>query len=121
MSVTLKRRKIENNQVKFKLGDKVRIGTNKGVFTKGHLPNWSTEIFTVVKINKTLPVTYALEDYLHKPIAGCFYQEQIHKTNHPDDYQVEKFIRRKGNRVFVKLLGFDSSHNSWINTSVFKK
>jgi len=119
--VTLKQRKIENKKGKFKIGDKVRISLQRAVFTKGYLPNWSTEIFTVVKINKTSPLTYQLEDYTGKLIAGCFYQEELHKTNFPDDFLIEKIVCKKGSRVLVKWLGFDSSHNSWINTDDLKK
>ncbi|KAE9522111.1 hypothetical protein AGLY_017499 [Aphis glycines] len=68
--VTLKQRTIVNRKVKFHVGDKVRISTQKGVFTKGFLPNWSTEIFTIVKINKTEPPTYQLHDYHDEPIAA---------------------------------------------------
>lgn len=117
-SVTLKlwrrRGDTSSRSKKIKLGDKVRISTYKGVFTKGYLPNWSTEIFTVVKINKTVPLTYLLEDYAGKPIAGCFYTEEIRKTRYPDDYLIEKIIRKKRGEVYVKWLGFDNSHNSWI-------
>lgn len=120
--VTFKRRTmIKNRPIKFNLGDKVRISTQKAVFTKGYLPNWSTEIFTIVKINKTKPPTFVLKDYSGQPIAGCFYSEEICKTNHSDVYLVEKILRRKGNRVFVKWLGFDKSHNSWINSGDIKK
>lgn len=120
-SVNLNQRKITNKKIKFEIGNKVRISTQKGVFTKGYLPNWSTEIFTIVKINKTLPPTFQLQDYTGKPIAGCFYTEEISKTYYPDDYLVEKIIRQKGNKIFVKWLGFDSSHNSWINKNNLKK
>ncbi|KAE9521714.1 hypothetical protein AGLY_017884, partial [Aphis glycines] len=72
-SVVLRQHKINNEKIKFNVGDNVRISTQKGVFTKGYLPNWSTEIFKINKINKTLPVTYQLQDYMGKPIAGCFY------------------------------------------------
>ena len=37
-----------------------------------------------------------------------------HSVANPDVYLVEKIIRRKGNQVYVKWLGFDSSRNSWI-------
>jgi len=115
-SVTLKQREINNEKIKFKVGDNVRISTQKGVFTKGYLPNWSTEIFEIIKINKTLPVTYQLQDYTGKPIAGCFYSAEIHKTDHPNEYLIEKIIRKKQNQMLVKWLGFDNTHNSWINT-----
>lgn len=113
--VVLKKRKTVNKKVKFNVGDKVRISTKKGVFTKGYLPNWSMEVFTVIKINKTSPPTYILEDYTGKPIAGCFYSEEISKTSHPDKYLIKKIIRRRGSRVYVNWLGFDSTHDSWVN------
>lgn len=114
-AVVLKQRDIPDKRIAFKIGDKVRVSTQKGVFTKGYLPNWSAEIFTVVKRNKTRPPTYNLNDYTGKPIAGCFYPEEISKTLYPNDYLIEKIIRRKGDRLLVKWLGFDHTHNSWIN------
>jgi len=120
-SVEIMQRKIIKRKNKFNIGDNVRISTYKGVFTKGYLPSWSTEIFKIVKINETLPTTYQLQDYTGKPIAGCFYSEEILKTNYPNDYLVEKIIRKKGKQIFVKWLGFDNTHNSWINTSDIRK
>jgi len=120
-SVKIKHREINNAKIKFKVGDNVRISTQKGVFTKGYLPNWSTEIFEIIKINKTLPVTYQLQDYMGKPIAGCFYSEEIFKTYFPNEYLIEKIIRKKGDQMYVKWLGFDNTHNSWINTRDVKK
>lgn len=104
-------------KIKFSVGDKVRISVYKGVFTKGYLPNWSTEIFTIIKVNKTTPCTFILQDYTGDSIAGGFYAEEIRKTQLPDDYLVEKIIRTKGQRVFVRWLGFTDEHNSWVNKS----
>ncbi|XP_060881579.1 uncharacterized protein LOC132953048 [Metopolophium dirhodum] len=98
-SVVIKQRKINNEKIKFKVGDKVRISTQKGVFTKGYLPNWSTEIFEIIKINKTLPATYQLQDYMSNPIAGCFYSSEISKTDFPNEYLIEKIIRKKGDQI----------------------
>jgi hypothetical protein len=94
-SVTIKHREIKNEKNKFKVGDNVRISTQKCVFTKGYLPNWSTEIFEIIKINRTFPVTYQLQDYTGKPIADCFYSAEIHKTEYPNEYMIEKIIRKK--------------------------
>lgn len=118
--VVFKQRDIIKKKIKFNIGDKVRISTQKGTFTKGYIPNWSTEIFTIVKINNTLPPTFNLQDYTGQLIAGCFYSEEICKTNYANDYLVEKIIRRKGNKSLVKWLGFDESHNSWVNTKDLK-
>jgi len=113
-SVKLKQRPIVNGKVK----NNVRVSKYKGVFTKGYLPSWSTEIFKITKINKTFPTTYQLKDYIINPILGCFYCEKIQRTNLSNGYLVEKIIRKKGKQMFVKWLGFDNTHNSWINTSV---
>lgn len=120
-SVTLKQRYIPARKKKFKIGDTVRISTHKGVFTKGYIPNWSSEIFTIVKINNTSPTTYRLQDYKGNIVAGCFYPEEINKTLYPNYYLIEKIVRRKGNLIFVKWLGFDNTHNSWVNTRDIKK
>lgn len=102
---------------KFKLGDHVRISKYKKVFDKGYLPNWTTEIFTIYKINETNPVTYLLKDYNNVEIAGAFYEPELQKVRHPDVYLVEKILKSSGNKVYVKWLGFDSTHNSWVNKS----
>lgn len=101
----------------FSVGDVVRISKHKGVFEKGHTPNWSHELFKIVKVQITNPVTYLLEDMSGDPILGCFYQYELQKAKHNDVYLVEKELRKKGNRVYVKWLGLDKTHNSWINKS----
>lgn len=99
---------------KLKVGDVVRISKAKQVFEKGYTPNWSTELFKIIKIQITNPVTYLLEDLQGRPIKGGFYEEEIQKTANPDVYLVEKILQRKGNKVKVRWLGFNSSHDSWI-------
>ncbi|KYN28550.1 hypothetical protein ALC57_02029 [Trachymyrmex cornetzi] len=100
---------------KFKLGNSVRVSKYKTVFEKDYTPNWITEVFTIIKVQRTNPVTYLLEDYCGKSVAGAFYEHELHRATHPDVYLVEKVLRRKGDKVYVKWLGFDGSHNSWIH------
>jgi hypothetical protein len=107
--------KIVNLTSKFHVGDHVRISKSRGVFDKKYMPNWSTEIFTIKKILLTNPNSYLLQDYQKQDIKGCFYQQQLQKVKYPDVYLVEKILRRKNDKVFVKWLGFDSTHNSWID------
>lgn len=107
----------KRGKVKFHLGDTVRISKIKGVFEKGYLPNWSTELFKIKKVCNTCPVTYELKDFHGKAIKGGFYNEEIQKTSYPDDYLVEKVIKKRGNRHYVKFLGFPSKDNAWINAS----
>ena len=100
---------------KFKKGDKVRISKYKHIFEKGYTPNWTTEVFTIEKVKTTYPYTYELKDYQDKPIAGGFYEYELQNATNPDVYLVEKVLKKRGNQLFVKRLGFDNSHNSWIN------
>ncbi|XP_015124739.1 uncharacterized protein LOC107046604 [Diachasma alloeum] len=112
--------KFLNNRVKeakFKINDKVRISKYKHVFEKGYTPNWTTKIFKIIRVRRTEPTTYKLIDYQDNPIEGSFYEEELSKVKHPDVYLIEKVIKKRGNKLYVKWLGFDDSHNSWINES----
>lgn len=100
---------------KFEVGCYVRISKYKNIFDKGYTPNWTTEIFKIIKVLYTNPFTYLLEDEKGNKIAGGFYELEIQKVKYPDAFLVEKFIRYKGDRVYVKWLGFDHTHNCWIN------
>lgn len=100
---------------KFKVGDIVRISKQKSEFAKGYTPNWSTELFKVYEIKISNPTVYYLEDMSGNKIAGTFYAEELQRTKLKDVYLVEKVLRKKGNQMFVKWLGLDKSHNSWIN------
>lgn len=109
--------KLVNVNHKFKVGDHVRISKVRGVFDKKYMPNWSTEIFIIRKVQLTNPVTYLLKDINNRDIQGGFYIEQLKKVKYPDVYLVEKVLKRRGNRLLIKWLGFSDKHNSWIDKS----
>ncbi|XP_020296289.1 uncharacterized protein LOC109861170 [Pseudomyrmex gracilis] len=100
---------------RFRVGDPVRVSNYKIVFAKGYTTNWTTAVFRVKKVQQTAPATYLPEDYRGEPIAGKFYEHELHAGKHPDVYLVEKVLRRRGNEVLIKWLGLNNSHNSWIN------
>lgn len=102
---------------KFKVGDKVRISKVKHIFEKGYTPNWTGEIFTIKEAFSTIPYTYKLQDYRGEVLEGRFYEEEILKTDYPTTYLVEKVLRRKGSKSYIKWLGFDSTQNSWESNS----
>lgn len=106
-----------SGMAKLKIGDFVRISKFKNIFDKGYEPNWSTEIFVISKVQHTNPVTYKLKDMQDTEISGGFYEHEVKKTKYPDIYLVEKILRRKGSQAYVKWLGLDSSHNSWVKKS----
>ncbi|KAK9744508.1 hypothetical protein QE152_g7667 [Popillia japonica] len=106
--------KIQGAQ-RFRVGDIVRLNKHKTIFEKGYLPNWTTELFKITKANITNAATYMLEDMQGKPILGSFYEQELQKAEHADVYLVEKVIKRKDDKHFVKWLGLPSTQNSWIS------
>lgn len=100
---------------KFRVGDTVRLSKYKHMFEKGYTPNWTAEVFKVKTVQFTNPITYKLVDLDGIDIEGAIYEEELQLTVQPDLYLVERIVRRRGNRVYVKWLGFDSSQNSWID------
>lgn len=102
-------------RAKFKIGDHVRISKYKHVFTKGYQPSWTTEVFRIHEVRSTKPVTYILEDERGEIIKGGFYEQELLKTRFKDVYLVEKVLRTKGDKSYVKWLGFPSSANSWVD------
>ena len=99
---------------KFKVGDHVRISKFKNVFAKGYTPNWSVENFIVKKIKNTVPWTYIINDLNGKEIVGRFSEKELQKTNRKE-CRIEKVIKRKGNKLYVKWKGYNNSFNSWID------
>ena len=99
---------------KFKVDDHVRISKFKNVFAKGYSPNWSEEIFVVKKIKNTVPWTYVISDLNGEEIVASFYEKELQKTNRKE-FRIEKVIKRKGNKLYVKWKGYNNSFNSWID------
>ena len=101
---------------KFKVGDGVRISKYKHIFSKGYTPSWSGEVFSIHEVKETKPVTYILKDSAGEIILGRFYEAELLRTKYKDIALVERVIRKKGERMFVKWLGYPESHSSWITT-----
>lgn len=107
-------RKLQRRRANFKVGDYVRLSKYRTVFEKGYTPNWTTEIFRVRKVQyNTDPITYLLNDYQNREIKGSVYAEELQLVKYPDVYLVEKIIRKRNGKVYVKWLGFGPEHNSW--------
>ena len=45
---------------------------------------------------------------------GSFYEKELQKTDRKE-CKIEKFIKKKGDKLYVKWKGYDNSFNSWIN------
>ena len=73
----------ETNQkdLKFKVGDNVRISKCENIFAKGYTPNWSEEVFVVNKVHNNVPWTYLINDLSGEEIKGSFYEKEFQKTD----------------------------------------
>ena len=107
-------KEINNKDPKFKVGDRVRISKYKNIFAKGYMPNWSEEIFVINKVKNTIPRTYVINDLNDEEITRTFYEKELQKTNQ-EEFRIEKVIRRKGDKLYVKWKGYHNSFNSWID------
>ena len=99
---------------KFKVGDNVRISKYKNIFAKGYTPNWSEEVFVINKIKNTVPWTCVISDLNDEEITGSSYENELQKTNQKE-FRIEKVLKRKGHKLYVKWKRYNNSFNSWIN------
>ena len=110
----LKRSSKKDKDPKFKVGDHVRISKYKNIFSEGYTPNWSGEVFVIKKVKNTVPWTYVINDLTGEEIIGIFYKKELQKTNQ-QEFRIEKVIKRKDGKLYVKWKGYDNSFNSWID------
>ena len=102
---------------KFKIGDNVRISKYKNIFAKGYPTNWSEEVFVIKKVKNTVSWTYIISDIKEEEIVGAFYEKELQKINQKE-FRVEKVIKMKINKPYVKWKGYDSFSNRWINKKI---
>ena len=49
-----------------------------------------------------------------------FYEDELQKANQKE-FRIEKVIKRKGNKLYVKRKGYNNLFNSWIDKKRFIK
>jgi hypothetical protein len=112
--------------LKFEIGNKVRICKIKKTFEKGYLPNFTIEIFIIDKILPSHPPTYIIKDLLGEEIEGTFYETELQKVLEDVEpvYRIEKIIQKKkvknNTKYLVKWLGYPDKFNSWIEEKDLK-
>ena len=108
---------------KFKIEDRVRISLEKNIFEKSYETNWTEEIFTIYDIKYSNVPYYYLKDLNDEKIEGSLYEQELQKTNFKKDdlYIIEKVLKTKNDKAYVKWRNYDSSFNSWVNKSDIKK
>ena len=63
---------------------------------------------------KTVPWTYVINDLNVDEIIGKFHEKELQNTNQ-QEFRIEEVIKRKGDKLYVKWKGYDSSFISWID------
>ena len=65
------------------------------------------------KITNAVPWTSVINDLNSKLITGSFYGKELQKTSQ-ERFRIEKVLKRKGDKLYVKWKGYDNSFNSLI-------
>ena len=107
-------KEVSDKDPKFKVGDHVRISKYKNIFAKGYTPNWSEEVFVIKEVKNTVSWIYVINDLNSEEVTGTFYEKELKKTNQ-EGLRIEKVIKGKGDKIYVKWKGYDNSFNSWID------
>ena len=92
----------------------MKILKYKNIFAKIYTPNWSEETFVIKKIKNTVPWTYVINDLNGEEITGTFYEKELQKIDQ-QGFRIEKVIKKKGDKLYVKWKGYDNSFDSWID------
>ena len=78
------------------------------------MPIWSEEVFLIRKVKNTVTWTYVINDLNGEEIIGTFNEKELHKANRKE-FRIEKLLRKKGDKLYIKWKSYDNSFNSWIN------
>ena len=66
------------------------------------------------KIRNAVPWTYVIDVLNAEEITGTFYEKELQKIDQ-QEFRIEKVIKKKGDRLYVKWKRCDNSFNSWID------
>ena len=111
-----KRLKAKPIKPKLKVGDRVRLNKKHRVFKKGYLPGWTEEVFVVAQVRTGVVPTYKINEWDDTPLTGTFYDEDLQKVTVTDDalFRVEKILKRKRDKVYVRWKGWPDKYDSWM-------
>ena len=64
----------------------------------------------LIKLRMLFFWSYVINDLNGEEIKGSFYEKELQKTNQ-HEFRIEKVIKRKGDKLYVKWKGYDNSFN----------
>ena len=68
----------------------------------------------IKKVKNTVPWTYFINDLNGEEIIGTCYEKELQDTSQ-EEFRIEKIIKKKGDKLYIKWKGYDNSFNSWID------
>jgi len=111
---------IRKRRPKYRVGQKVRVKILADKLRRGFQERFKEEHFEIVSINTKMPIPMyrvkSLND--NEIIRGGFYANELQPIE-GDVFKIEKVLKeetkRGRKRLFVKWVGYDDRHNSWID------
>ena len=85
---------LNKKDLKFRVGDHVRISKYINIFAKGYTQNWLEEVFFVSEIKNTVPWTYVVSDLKDEEITGSFYEKELQKTLLKKNLEQIKYLKK---------------------------
>ena len=68
----------------------------------------------IKKVKNAVLWTYVISDLKGEETVGTFYKKELQKPNQTE-FRVEKVIKRKCHKLYVKWKGYHNSFNNWID------
>ena len=69
---------------------------------------------TYIGFKKEVNDKNVLNDLNGEEIIGTFYENELQKINE-NEFRIEKVLKKKDDKLYVKWKGYDNSFNSWID------
>ena len=104
-------KEINENIPKFKL---MILSEFQNIFLQKAMFQIGLRKFLSLKKLKILWRGHVINDFNAEEIVGTFYKKELQKTNQKL-FRIEKVIRRKDHKLYIKRKGYDSSFNNWID------
>ena len=68
----------------------------------------------IKKVINTVPWTYVINDLNGEELVATFYEKELQKTNQKE-FRIEKVVKKKDNKLYLKWKGYNNSFNIWID------
>ena len=69
----------------------------------------------IKKVKNTVQWTYVINYLNGEEITGTFYEKELQKKTNQQEFRIEKVIKKKGDKLYVKWKVNDSSFSSRID------